>query len=113
MVYRIVHPTAAPPERAALLQFIEGDQTIPNGPNLVLVRSANRELVPMPPSFGCQPPLFCYEFTERGDGFDATTAAPPTRHGFLLRPPAGSSGLALTTKAQTQVATFIATGRLP
>ena len=59
-------------------------------------------------------PLSCYEFTEAGDGFDATSAPLANRHGFLLAPPsATAAGLALTAKAQTQVATFLALGQLP
>ncbi len=113
MAYRIVHPPAPNANRKAFIQFIEGDQTLPNPTNLAVVRGANRTFVPTPPSFGCVDPLFCYEFTEQGDAFDATTATPATRHGFLLAPPQGSRGVALTTKAQGQVATFIATGSVP
>ncbi|MEA2752249.1 MAG: hypothetical protein QOI41_6392 [Myxococcales bacterium] len=121
MGYRLTHPvdlgggTLAPPaNRKAFIQFIEGDQTVPNISNFALVTAANRTFVQQPPSFGCVPPLFCYEFTEAGDGFDTTTAPLANRHGFLLAPPSMTAGgLALTTKAQTQVATFLATGALP
>jgi hypothetical protein len=111
--YRLTHPVTPPPERKLFLQFIEGDQTVPNPTNLALVAAANRDFVPTPPSFGCKDPVLCYEFTEAGDAFDANTATPATRHGFLLSPPQGGAGPALTVKAQTQVATFLATGRLP
>jgi len=100
-------------QRATFIQFIEGDMVVPNASSLVFVASANRSFVPTPPSFGCVAPLACYEFTEAGDGFDATTAVPATRSGFLLQPPQGSRGLALTAEAQLQVATFLATGHLP
>jgi hypothetical protein len=120
MGHRLTHPVdigggvlAPNANRKAFIQFIEGDQTVPNVSNLALVRGANRDFVPTPPSFGCKAPLFCYELTEAGEGFDANTATPATRHGFLLSPPQGARGLALTTKAQTQVATFLATGSLP
>jgi hypothetical protein len=119
MAFRLTHPAdagaglAPNPNRKAFIQFIEGDQTVPNVSSLALVAAANRTFANTPPSFGCVAPLFCYELTEQGDSFDATTATPPTRHPFLIAPPSGSRGTALTTKAQTQVATFIATGALP
>ncbi len=99
--------------RAAFVQFIEGDQLVPNTSSFALVASANRSFVPTPPSFGCVAPLACYEFTETGDAFDATSAVPATRSMFLIQPPQGSRGLALTGKAQLQVATFLATGQVP
>ncbi|AKU98878.1 Lipase-like protein [Labilithrix luteola] len=118
--YRLTHPTevtggptAPNANRKAFVQFIEGDQTIPNPTTFAFLMGANRNFTPTPPNFGCTAPLFCYEFTLAGDGFDDATATPATRHGFLLVPPTGSQGVALTTKAQTQVATFIATGNLP
>ncbi len=95
------------PKRKAFIQFIEGDQTVPNVSNFALVRGANRTFNNTPPSFGCAPPLYCYEFTEAGDGFDATTLPVGSRHGFLLAPTVA------TVKAQTQAATFLATGALP
>ena len=122
MGYRLTHPvdtgggTLAPPAaRKALIQFIEGDETVPNISNFALVAGANRTFNPAaPPSFGCVAPLFCYEFTEKLDGFDKTSAPTANRHGFLLAPPtATAGGLAVTTKAQTQAATFLATGALP
>jgi hypothetical protein len=121
MGYRLTHPvdvgggvTAPPASRKALIQFIEGDETIPNVSSLALIRGANRRFDPTPPGFGCVAPLLCYEFTEQGDAFDATVAPPNKRHGFLLSPPSDTAGgRALTTKAQTQVATFIATGVRP
>ncbi|MCL2723979.1 MAG: hypothetical protein FWD69_06020 [Polyangiaceae bacterium] len=111
MGYRLTHgsPNA---NRKAFIQFIEGDETVPNVSNFALVTGANRNFVDTPPSFGCMQPLSCYEFTEAGDSFDATTAALGTRHGFLLSPPTGAAGAGLTVKAQTQVANFIATGSL-
>jgi hypothetical protein len=120
MAYRVTHPVdlgggvfAPPADRKAFIQFIEGDQAVPNVSTFALLEGANRTFSPVPPSFGCAPPLYCYEFTEKGDNFDTTTATPDTRHGFLLAPPSGSMGGALTVKAQTQAATFLATGALP
>ena len=119
MGYRLTHPvmlangtTAPNANRKAFIQFIEGDQTVPNVSNFALVVGANRDFVPTPPSFGCKPPLFCYEFTEAGGDINATSAPPNKRHGFLLAPPsdAASGGFAVTAKAQTQAATFLATG---
>jgi hypothetical protein len=116
MAYRLTHPVdvggvmAPNAARKVFIQFIEGDETTPNVASFAVVAGANRSFVPTPPSFGCVAPLACYEFTEAGDGFDAATAEPSSRHGFLLKPPVGSRGPALTAKAQTQVATFLATG---
>ena len=95
---------------AAFVQFIEGDQVIPTASTLAFVASANRGMTLSPPSYGCASPLFCYQFTQAGDGFDETSATPATRDGFLLQPPTGGAGLAITAKAQFQVATFLATG---
>ena len=121
VAWRLTHPvdigggvTAPSATRKAFIQFIENDQTVPNASSLAVVASANRSFSPTPPGFSCASPLFCYEFTEAGDGFDATTAPLANRHGFLLKPPSSSTGgLALFAKAQTQVATFLAMGRLP
>lgn len=106
MAYRLTHGSPNP-NRKAFIQFIEGDATVPNNTNLALVRGANRAFTPEPPSFGCTAPLFCYEFTEKGDGFDPTTFPIGSRHGFLL------GNTVMTAKAQGQVATFLSTGALP
>jgi hypothetical protein len=120
MGYRLTHPVdigggvlAPPASRKAAIQFIQDDPTIANIGTFALLMAANRQFAPNPPSFGCVSPLFCYEFTEAGDQFDATTAVPSTRHRFLLKAPTGSRGPAITTKAQTQMGTFIVTGSLP
>jgi hypothetical protein len=113
MGYRLTHGVdvagilTPPAKRKAFIQFIEGDQVVPNVSNFALVRGANRTFSLTPPSFGCAPPLYCYEFTEAGDGFTAATLPPASRHGFLLSPTPA------TAKAQTQVATFLVTGALP
>jgi hypothetical protein len=112
--YRMTHQVVPAPSRRAFFQFIEGDTLIPNDTSIELIAAANRASFALaPPTFGCTSPLACYEFTEAGDSFDATTAVPATRTGFLLVPPTGSRGPALTAKAQLQVATFLATGQLP
>ena len=124
MGYRLTHPvalangtTAPNANRKAFIQFIQGDETVPNISNFALVAGANRTFDPtMPPGLGCVAPLFCYEFTEANpaDGLNATSAPTNKRHGFLLSPPSATAeGLAITTKAQTQAATFLATGALP
>jgi hypothetical protein len=128
MGWRLTHPTdtgsgASPrADRKAFLQFIQGDQFVINESNLALVAGANRSFDPnAAPSYGCAAPLFCWEFLEAGaqssspaggsPPFDATSAPPDNRHGFLLKPPSATpEGLAITGAAQTQVATFIATG---
>jgi hypothetical protein len=116
--YRLTHQIAATttinPGRRAFIQFIQGDETVPNVANLALVAAANRQLPPlpplgMPPSYGCTGALSCYEFTDAIDGFDPTTAPLANRHGFLLSPPSAQS-VTLTQNAQLQVATFLATG---
>jgi hypothetical protein len=121
MGWRLTHPvmtasgvSAPNANRHAFIQFIQGDETVPNISNFALVTAADRPFVQTPPSFGCMPPLYCYEFTEQGDAFDTTSAPTAKRHGFLLNPPSmTAAGLALTVKAQTQAATFLALGHLP
>jgi hypothetical protein len=120
MGQRLTHPIDIAPgakapnvNRRVLIQFIEGDQAVPNLTSFALVNGANRSFVPMTPGFGCTAPLFCYEFTQAGDGFDEATAPAVGRQGFLLQPPNGTMGAALTMKAQMQAATFLATGALP
>lgn len=98
--------------RETFIQFIEGDQVVPNIANFALVTAANRAFVATPPSFGCAPPLYCYEFTESLEAFDADSATPATRHSFLVIPPTGARGAALTTKARTQLGTFLTTGSI-
>jgi hypothetical protein len=121
MGWRLTHPVTTPSgvtapsgNREAFIQFIEGDQTVPNVSNLALLAAADRPFSDTPPSFGCAPPLFCYEFTDAIEGFDTTSVPLGGRHGFLLTPPSASpQSLALTLKAQTQAATFLSTGALP
>jgi hypothetical protein len=107
--------TAPNPNRKVFLQFIQNDQFVINETNLALVASANRSFdAPAPPRHGCVAPLFCYEFRDDLEPMNTTSAPLAGRHGFLLVPPSNTAGgLAITTKAQTQVATFIATGALP
>jgi hypothetical protein len=117
MAWRLTHPvdvggvSAPSASRRAFIQFIEGDETVPNFSNLALVTGANRMFRPTPPSFNCSKPLYCYEFTEARDGFDTTSAPTNMRHGFLLAPPSATpAGIALTAKAQSQAASFLALG---
>ena len=91
-------------QRKTFIQFIEGDQTVPNISNLALIRAASASFTGAAPTFGCAAPLYCYELTEAGDGFTASSLPLASRHGFLLAP------TVVTAKAQTQVATFLATG---
>ena len=121
MAWRLTHSITLPggglsatSDRKAFIQFIQDDQTVPNQSNFALLMAADRPFTNLPPSFGCQAPLFCYEFTDAKDSFDVMSAPGPKRHGFLLAPPTLTpKGLALTTMAQTQVATFLGTGSLP
>jgi hypothetical protein len=113
-------PTAVPtpnPKRRAFIQFIEGDETVPNISNLALVAAAARPFANTPPSYGCTAPLFCYEFTGQGsiqgDMFDATSVPTAGRHGFLTIPPSSSpQSHQLTAAAQAQAAKFLAVGHL-
>jgi len=63
----------------------------------------------VPPDYGCAPPLYCYEFTEAGNGFDSVSAPLASRHGFLLDPPSAQSA-SLTATAQKQAAMFVSGG---
>jgi hypothetical protein len=102
--------------RKAFIQFIQDDQTVPNVSNFALVAAASRSFDPTkPPGLGCQSPLFCYEFTDAVDGFDATSVPLPKRHGFLLTKPSEDPAIVAKTtgKAQQQAATFLSTGALP
>jgi hypothetical protein len=121
MVWRVVPPMGGSgsattnPNRKAFIQFIQDDQTVPNVSNIALVAAAVRPSSASmmsafaAPSYGCKPPLYCYEFTDTGDGFDAVSAPLANRHGFLLSPPSAQS-VALTIKAQKQVAMFVSGG---
>jgi hypothetical protein len=122
MAWRLTHPVAAAgsmvssnPSRKAFIQFIAGDETVPNISNLALVAAAVRPTSAMltstfaAPSYGCAPPLYCYEFTDTADGFTAVSAPLASRHGFLLSPPSTQS-TALTATAQKQVALFVSAG---
>ena len=117
VAYRLTHPVdlgggvlAPPQDRKAFIQFIEGDPSVANLASFALMASANRSFAPSPPTFGCTPPLNCYEFTQKGDSFDATTAEVKSRHRFLVEAPVGTAGAGLTAKAQTQMSTFLLTG---
>ena len=120
VAYRLTHPVdtgagvfAPPQDRKAFIQFIEGDPSVANLASFALIAGANRSFMPTPPTFGCAPPLNCYEFTQTGDSFDATTAEVASRHRFFLEAPTGAAGAGLTAKAQTQMSTFLSTGALP
>jgi hypothetical protein len=99
---RLTHPVSPNAARSTFVQIIQGDTVIPNDASIGFFGAASRTSAP----------LTLYAFTESGDAFDATSAVPATRAGFLLVPPAGSRGPAITQKAQLQVATFLATGHL-
>jgi hypothetical protein len=122
MAWRLTHPAAVAgsmvssnPSRKAFIQFIEGDETVPNISSLALVTAASRPAPTMmtstfvPPSYGCVAPLYCYEFTDTADGFTSSSAPLSNRDGFLLIPPSAQSA-ALTATAQQQVAMFVSGG---
>lgn len=103
----VVAPNA---NRKAFIQFIQDDQFVVNDSSLALIAAANRNFVATAsPSYGCMAPLFCYEFTEMGDGFDTTTLPLAARHAFLL----DFTDATVTAAAQTQVVTFLTTGSAP
>ncbi len=119
--WRLTHPVVANgvsapnANRKAFIQFIDGDETVPNFTNFALVTAADRPFVNTPPSFGCTAPLTCYEFTGKGaidgDMFDTTSAPTAQRHTFLLWPPT-MAAMKLTNTAQSQAAKFLALGHL-
>ncbi len=133
MAYYTIHKTghtsvagtaSIPATRRAFVQYIINDQVVPNPTTALLVQSALHNPAADPlkflPNTG---PLWSYQFSHLSTPFsfndnDPTNAAtyipPCNRHGFLLRPPAGTcggtagaAGLTLTTQAQTQLVTFI------
>ncbi|MDP8999295.1 MAG: hypothetical protein M3O46_04215, partial [Myxococcota bacterium] len=121
LAWRLTHSVTLPNgvsapnmKRKAFIQFIQDDQTVPNISNLALLSAANRPLSGTAPAFNCKSPLLCYEFADGTEQFDPTSVPLVGRHGFLLRPPGAMQptpqSLTLTAKAQTQVATFLATG---
>ena len=127
--WRLTHPvmvngvSTPNANRKVLIQFIQGDETVPNVSNFALVTAADWPFVNTPPSFGCMAPLTCYEFTGQGaimgDMFDATSVPTVHRHEFLLWPPTATRPAApsmaaslLTSTAQTQAAMFLALGHL-
>jgi hypothetical protein len=115
MGYRLTHPadtgsgSSPNANRKVFIQFIQDDQYVINESNLALVAGANRNFTEAPPSFGCTAPLFCYQFTQAGDGFDQTSLPLASRHGFLRN----FTNAAVTTKAQTQITQFLLNGTGP
>jgi len=106
MAYRLTRSVtpeggrAAPPTgRNVFIQFIEGDETVPNVSSLALVRGANRDFKETQPNFNCKAPLFCFEFTNPG-------FAEIDRHEFLL------TQTPKTSEAQSQVTNFLSRGAL-
>jgi hypothetical protein len=117
--WRLTHPatvgktTAPNPNRKAFIQFIQGDEWVPNVTNLALVAAAQRPVGTTPPSYGCMAPLACYEFTDTIDGFNMTSVPLDHRHGFLLvQPSTDPAAVMLTATAQKQAATFLMAGHL-
>jgi hypothetical protein len=90
-----------PADRVALIQYIDGDQFIPNFATEALIASANRSGVARQ-----------VDATKYFTTVPSTTADP---HGFLLEPPGtGVVGVTpdvdVTVRAQTQVVKYLTTG---
>ena len=101
LTHSVVTGVTLPADRNAFVQYIEKDAVVPNVSTDRLLAGANR-----PGDALCK----VYEFTN----LSATDIPISGRHSFLLVPPAQTAAsLALTTTAQTQAATFFATGATP
>lgn len=92
-VREVLNSAVAPADRKAFLQYVSGDNFIPNPATEELVASANR--------IAATTKLWWYEF-------DGSAVAQGDRHGFLLN---GKS--ALTAAGQQQAVLFLATGNKP
>lgn len=102
--------------RRAFIQWIVGDQVVPNAPTTELARAASGN----PNETGIKSQvgnLWMYQFNGTSTPFSFNTTNVPAceRHGFLLKPPSATcggapsaDGLQLTTNAQTQAVGFIA-----
>jgi pimeloyl-ACP methyl ester carboxylesterase len=90
--HQVANGARRPTTRRGLVQYVTGDQVIPNPTTQALLASANRE--------GVAQPLWWVEF-------DGSTLAPEKRHSFLL------NGGALTPQVQLQLVQFLATGEKP
>jgi len=135
MAYYTVHPTgiksvtggpSIPLTRRTFVQWILDDQVVPNLTTQQLITAALHDpkqsgvtLTPKDPVTG---PLWAYQYTSisqqptRPADFVDAQILPCARHGFLLLPPNAEcgpgfsstpAGVALTTKAQTQLVGFL------
>jgi hypothetical protein len=97
----VANPT--PSNRAVLVQYIENDQTVPNFATDALVYSANRDPT--------APQVTVHEFTPDASVWPVDSS----RHGFLLNglTSGDQDKAAITADAQTEAATWIATGAQP
>ncbi|MBS1148946.1 MAG: Lipase-like protein, partial [Myxococcaceae bacterium] len=95
---------SVPPGRKVYIQYIEGDVVIPNATTVQLINAANQ--TPAKQAFTT--------FSQPAAGFPVAS-----RHAYLLACPGDSTGTpnadcaAARTKAQTQMAFFLATGTQP
>lgn len=110
--YEAVHSSNA--NRKVFIQYIEGDQVLPNATTQLLINAANQD-----PARQAQ----VFEFREHTGSTPMTGFIPASyplanRHGFLLNPAGNSECSTLnascaTVAAQTQLVTFLATGTAP
>jgi hypothetical protein len=88
----------APADRQVFVQYIQGDDVVPNPQTVKLLAAANRNTAKTVAST---------QFTIA----NASTLPTAARHGFLLSVPAGAE--AIRSAAQSQVLDFFATGNVP
>jgi len=101
MSFSLKNGAGLPNDRAAFVQYITRDQTVPNPTTVELINAANLRTTLTPPATS---PLDVFLF-DPSDG-----ALPPgSRHGFLLN----FADITSTRKAQCQVANYLNTGVIP
>lgn len=111
LVYDAVHSSNA--GRRLYIQYIEGDQVLPNATTQLLLNAANQDLARTAQVFEFTPHM-----GTAAAGFFPASYALAARHGFLLNPAGNSECSPLTATcatvvAQTKLVTFLATGTAP
>jgi hypothetical protein len=124
--YYTVNPTgisspfgpSIPADRRAFVQWIVGDQVVPNPTTLQLIQAALHDPTATGIKVPGTGPFFGYQFNDTSTPYSFVLANIPAcnRHPFLLEPPGAtcgtvggnpSPGLTLTQDAQTQLVTFL------
>lgn len=96
--YALRNSAQAPADRQIFVQYIQGDDVVPNPQTAKLLAAANRNAAKT---------VAATQFTIANQ----STLPVANRHGFLLSVPAGAE--AIRSAAQTQVLDFFATGTVP